>query len=93
MIKLNFEWKENKGQYQTGESLYLNKIRIGSYGWNSARSQSKKDDSIDWAGQVELPSLSDIARRVYGKTPDDVKAKIEQIVTNWFTEAIRGITK
>ena len=89
MNKLSFKWVENKAQYQTGESLYLNRIRMGSYGWNSSRSQSNRDASIDWSGQVELPSLSDTAKHVLGSTSDEIKARMEHVVTNWFKEALK----
>lgn len=91
MLKLNFIWKENKAQYRTGESLYLNRICIGSYGWNSSRSQGVKDDSITWVGQIALPSLSDTGKRVYGSNPTEIKPKIEQVIENWFKEALAKV--
>ena len=88
-MDLHFKWVKNIARHQTGESLYLNKIRVGSYGWNASRSKSNKDESIDWVGRIELPSLSDIAKTAYGNTETEVKVKIEQIVTSWFQEATR----
>ena len=90
-MKLNFQWKENKAQYQTGESLYLNRIRLGSYGWNASRSksESERDNLKDWAGDIALPSLSDTVKRVYGSSTEEVKVKIEEIVTNWLIEAMK----
>ncbi len=88
-MDLHFKWVKNKARYQTGESLYLNKIKIGSYSWNSAQSQGNHIESMNWEGRIELPSLSDKARTVYGGTQDEIKHKIEQIITNWFKETTR----
>ncbi len=85
---MNFKWVKNKAQYQTGESLYLNRIRVGGYGWNSARSKSDEfGDSINWVGDLDLPSLTDKGKRVYGSNQEEVKAKLERVVTQWFKEA------
>ncbi len=88
-MKLNFQWKENKARYQTGESLYLDRICIGSYGWNSCRSksESERDNLEDWSGSLLLPSLSGSARRVYASSIEEVKAKMEKVATNWFNMA------
>ncbi len=90
MNKLSFKWVENKAQYQTGESLYLNRIRMGSYNWNGSRSKSDElGDSINWEGYVTLPSLADTSKKVYSDNADDIKTKVEQIITNWFKEALK----
>lgn len=86
-MKINFKWKGNTAQYQTGESLYLNKIRVASYEWNSSRSKSdsKRSNADDYVGQTLLPQAN---RNTYGETPQMVKTKIEHIVTSWFEEAL-----
>ena len=86
MDKLNFQWRENKGQYQTGETLYLGKIRVASYGWNGSRSRGDTDDNTRYYGRITLPSLRDTG--VYGSSPEDIKPKIEKVVTSWFREAL-----
>ncbi len=86
---LNFRWKKKTGQF-LGDCLYVNKIHIGGYDWNSARSQRETDDATRWVGYIDLPSLTDKSKRVYGANPDEVKIKIEKVVTNWFTEALGG---
>lgn len=86
-MELNFEWKENKGQYQSGETLYLNKIIVASYGWNSATSKADPDrEDKKYSGRINLPSLKDNTR--YGNTQEIVKTKIEITVKNWFKEAL-----
>lgn len=80
-MELNFKWKEKTASYQTGESLYLNIIRVASYGWNSGRSKAEKDNSKDWVGHITLPQAPG---GIYGKDQDEIKAKIECIVINWF---------
>lgn len=87
-MKLNFKWKRKTGQYQTGESLYLNRICVGGYSWNSARTQGSKDNSITWAGFISLPSLSGGVDRVYGSSEEEVKSKVERVVVSWFTEVL-----
>jgi len=88
MDKLNFKWVENKAQYQTGETLFLNNIRIASYGWNSEMSKDDPDrDAKQWSGRIMLPSLKNDFR--YGSTQEIVKTKIEITVKNWFNEALK----
>ncbi|KKM24040.1 hypothetical protein LCGC14_1609150 [marine sediment metagenome] len=89
-MKLNFHWKEKTGQYSSGANLYLNRICVGGYEWNTMRSQGEKNDSTKWAGSVGLPSLSDKSKRVYAGSTDEIKTKIEQVIRNWFKEASRG---
>lgn len=85
-MKLNFKWKENTGQYQTGESLYLNRILVGRYGWNSTRSQSEpKDSTKNYTGQTTLPQATS---SFYGQTPDEIRPKIERHIRAWFIEAL-----
>jgi len=86
-MKLNFIWEENKSQYSTGETLYLNKIRVASYGWNLAMSKTDTDrEEKQWSGWIDLPSLKDNTR--YGSTQEIVKTKIEITIKNWFKEAL-----
>ena len=87
-MKLDFRWVEKKSTYTAGETLYLNRIRIGSYHWNSARAQGTDDDSTRYAGEIGLPSLSDKARRIYDSSPLAIKPKIEGVVTRWFKECL-----
>ncbi len=95
MVKLNFTWKEKTGKYQTGMYLYLNKICVADYGWNSVRSKSEADasNSQDYIGRIYLPSLKDTAETVYGSSPEEVKPKIEEGVLNWFNEALKVLIK
>ena len=67
---MNFIWKQKIGVYQTGESLYLNRIRLGGYCWNCLRASTDKDKSPDWVGQISLPSLK--SNTVYGGTTEEV---------------------
>ena len=86
-MELTFTWKENTGSFESGESLYLNKIRLGSYSWNSNRSRDKVPRDPDYAGQLNLPSLK--IKRVLEDDIESIKAKMEQMVTTWFTEALK----
>ncbi len=82
---MNFLWKQKTGAYQTGESLYLNRIHLGGYYWNTLRASTDKDKSTDWVGQISLPSLK--SNTVYGGTDEEVKTKMEKLVIQWFNEA------
>lgn len=84
-MKLDFKWIENKGRFSSGESVYLNRIRIGSYGWNSARRQGSGDP--DYVGEITLPSLSAKTKRVYSDTQEEIKTKMEAVIKGWFKEA------
>jgi hypothetical protein len=88
MQKLNFIWKEKKAQYQTGESLYLNRICIAGYSWNAGRSKGDTS-SNNWAGNIDLPNLRDSSRRLLAETEETMRIKIEQVVNSWFTEALK----
>lgn len=83
---MNYIWKKKTGQYQTGCNLYLNRIHLGGYEWNSMRSQGT-DEPTDWAGHINLPSL--MKSTVYGITIEEIKAKMEKLVTEWFNEILR----
>ena len=86
-MELNFKWKENKRMYGDGESLYLNRIRLGECGWNSMR---PKDSNVsEYSGSIALPSLK--SNRVFGDTIEDVKAELEKMATNWFNEALKEV--
>ncbi len=88
-MKLNFKWKKKTRQFQTGDYLYLNKICVGGYSWNSTRSQHESNNDTQWVGNIDMPSLTDKAKRVYGASPEIVKLKMEQVITNWFEEALK----
>lgn len=85
-MKLNFKWKENTAQYQTGESLYLNRIKVGSYGYNSTRPRSEtRDTTKDYVGHTFLPQATS---PFYGQSPDEIKTKIERHIRAWFIEVL-----
>ena len=42
-MKLNFRWKQKIAQYSSGDWLYLNRICVGGYEWNSTHSRLDKD--------------------------------------------------
>lgn len=85
---MDFKWVKNKEQYGTGERLYSNGIRLGGYHWDSARSQSDRNNINNWVGYIELPSLTNKAKEIYGSNPEEVKTKIEQIVITWFDKVL-----
>ena len=85
-MKLNFHWKKKVGPFQTGESLYLNRIVVGGYYWNDTRPRGSSEEATTWNGIISLPSLK--TKEVYGSTPDEVKTKIETVVKQWFKEAL-----
>ena len=84
-MKLNFQWKQKTAQFQTGESLYLNGIRVADYGWNGLRSRTGSHDNNDWVGGALLPQAT---KTLYDDAQDELKAKLERLVTMWFEKAI-----
>ena len=84
--KLNLQWKTKTGTYQNGSNLYLNRILVGYCDWNAGRSRDSKELNR-YVGVVILPSLKN--DRFYGDEQEEVKAKIERIVGNWFNEALK----
>lgn len=82
---MKFIWARKTGTYQTGCNLYLNKIRVAGYTWNSSRSQGNPKNEPDWAGYIDLPSLKNAS--VSGDTEGEIKTKIERVVTDWFNRA------
>ena len=87
MKALQFKWKVKTGQFQSGESLYLNRIRLGGYEWNSLRSRDDPD-APNYTGSLTLPSLKD--NTVFGNTTDEIKFKLENKTNDWFQEALGG---
>ena len=85
-MKLNFIWKENTGKYQSGESLFLNRIRVASYEWNGSRSRNDPHDNNNYVGRIILPQSRE---SVYDDDTDILRSKIENIVTAWFKEATK----
>ncbi len=83
-MELNFSWKENKGQYQAGESLFINRVRLAQYGWNGYRSKDDKGGNTRYSGRINLPQIKQ--GDIFGDTPENIKAEIEKIVTMWFKE-------
>lgn len=84
-MKLNFVWKHKRGEFQSGQLLYLGKIPVASYSYNASRTQGTKGD--DWKGHVDLPGLHN--DRILGDTEKDIMANIESIVKVWFIEALK----
>ncbi len=84
-MKLNFKWVKQKGQYQNGEDLFINRVRIGSYGWHSMMSKNEPSEyktTHQYSGNCNLPEF--VNSRIYESTPELIKAKIERMATNWF---------
>ena len=87
-MNLKFRWVVKTGQYQNGESVYLNRIRVGMFDWNGARSRDAPHDNNDWICRVLLPSLKETSKVAYSDSREEAKAKIERTVTNWFKVAL-----
>jgi hypothetical protein len=83
-----FKWKQLTGTYQNGEDLLLNKIYIASCIWNSGRSRDA-DDSTRYVSNITLPSLSDKVKRMYASSLEELKPKVEKVITHWFDEALK----
>ena len=81
---MKFIWMGKTGASQSGCTLYLNRIRVAGYSWNSSRPQSKIREEPDWTGYIDLPSLKN--KGASGNTEDEIKARIEKVVTDWFKE-------
>jgi hypothetical protein len=86
-MKLNLTWKTKTTQYENGEYLYLNRICIGGCGYNIFR--NKDDKSNSQVGNINLPSISPESQKIYGDSIIEVKTKMEKIVNDWFTEALK----
>ena len=84
---LNFNWRRKEAQYQTGEALFLNKIRLGGYSWNSSRPGGEDGDK--WAGIVDLPTLAHDSKYTFGNSEEALKLRMENIVSAWFKEALK----
>ena len=83
---MNFTWKIKRGLYQSGQALYLNRIRVGGYGWNAFLPRGSHDDSKRWQGEVSLPSLK--TKDIFSFGEEIIRAKIEGVVSDWFKEAL-----
>ena len=83
---MNYIWRAKKFQYQSGEYLYLNRICVGGYSWNSYRSQGS-EEANHYEGNIFLPSIKN--KRVFADTVEEVKVKVEKIVNSWLIEATK----
>lgn len=83
--KLNLVWKPQKGQFASGENLYLNRLLIGNYAYNSLQSKEDRLSRGAYIGRIFLPSLT---TPLHGESPDAIKAIVEQNVRAWFIEAL-----
>jgi hypothetical protein len=79
-MKLNFQWKQQTGQYESGENLYLNNIKVGLVSHNLTR------DYV-WRASILLPRID---KNIYGNNISELKRDIELLITAWFEEALKG---
>ncbi|KKL76918.1 hypothetical protein LCGC14_2040070 [marine sediment metagenome] len=83
---MNYIWRAKRFQYQSGEYLYLNRIYVGEYSWNSYRPQGS-EEANHYEGNIFLPSIKN--KRVFADTAEEVKVKVEKIVNSWLIEATK----
>lgn len=86
-MKLNFAWKEDTLPYQNGESLFLGRIKVASYGWNITRNRDKPNNNDNWVGSINLPNISN--KHIRDNDTELLKTKIESLVNAWFDEATK----
>lgn len=79
------EWRTKTGRFQSGESLYLNRVCVGGYEWNSCRPRGSAETDR-YVGNISLPSTK--STHVFGDSEEEVKLKVERVVNNWFKEAL-----
>lgn len=86
MVTLQFKWKKKQGRFQIGGSLYLNRVCVGSYEWNSTRTQGTVNSEPDWIGTSLLPQLT----KLYSDNDQQkLKLQIEKAVIAWFNEVLK----
>ncbi len=91
-MKLNFTWKNQTGQYQNGENLYINKICVASFSWNGTMSRDESEgykNAHRYIGTILLPGFPSTTQ--FGASPEAIKATLEKMATNWFNEIEGGI--
>ncbi len=89
MLKVNKQWKGKTDKYQNGEYLYVNRILIGGFDWSPSCVKSEDGKELPYEARIYLPSLK--ANKFYGATVEEVKRRMEKIIDNWFTEALRNV--
>ena len=83
-MKLNFQWMEKTGSYQTGDECFLGKIRVAEYSWNGSRPQGS--DGPTWVGQTTLPQLT---KSFYNNDKELLKQRLESVIAKWFKEVLQ----
>ena len=83
-MKLNLKWKNQIGEYAPGESLWLGKIKLGTYSYNLAKSRGEQNKN--YVGALQLPSLKEPT--AYSSDIGLLKVMLESKVNSWFAEAI-----
>lgn len=86
---MEYTWRVKTGQFQSGQSMYLNRILLGGYYWNGTQPQSAHDDSKNWVGELALPSL--VKGMIYGHSEENIRAEMERAANSWFKEALTKI--
>ena len=86
-MKLKFRWVVKNGRHQNGESVFLNRIKVGMFDWNDMRSRDEPHSGNDYICRVLLPSLKEESKITYSSSREEARIRIEQTVTSWFIEA------
>jgi hypothetical protein len=87
-MKLNFQWKQQMGQFQNGSNVYLNRIMVGQVCWNSLQSRDTPKAEHD-AKQYIGSSYLFTGKSWFAPTEQDAKTIVEQKVNVWFVEALK----
>ena len=88
-MELHLTWQVKTGQYQTGETLFINGFPIADYHWNGSRNRDIPADDA-YVGNLLLPCVSDKSwKSVYSDNTNIIKRKLETLAKNWFEKALK----
>ena len=75
---MNIQWKKNVRRFESGESAYLGKWRVGGYSYSV--SASRNDPNV-WDLHCSLPGLD--RRYPAVATEEDARNGIERLIRHW----------
>jgi hypothetical protein len=81
---LKFEWKESKGKFSSGETLYIKDYPLGGWSWDSCR--PKDSDTFPYVIHSNIPLNLKIK---HFKTSIGAKLALERHITyiiNYFLD-------
>lgn len=88
-MKFKFEWVIRRGAFASGERLLLNGVCLAVVSYNACRSAGETKKT--YMAQIFLPSLEEGVKSMYGENEEELKNRVEGVVTRWLQTVLQGV--